>query len=127
MENSENKIPTHDPQTGELNPYYKELTGEKNPLSKDVENESFDIPRFVGRKFRYNGKYGLSIWTDTVKRISYRQGIAFDPPFDLKAIGIGKNFKAEKLNIIGHTIELDVISSRSGQVYEFENCVFIND
>jgi hypothetical protein len=120
-------IPTHDPYTGDLNPYYEELTGEKNPLSKDVENESFDIPRFVGRKFRYNGEYGLSTWTDTVKRISYRQGIVFDPPFDLKAIGIGKNFKSEKLNIIGHTIELDVISSRSGQVYEFDKCVFIND
>jgi hypothetical protein len=127
MENSENKIPTHDPQTGELNPYYEELTGEKNPLSKDVEDKSFDIPRFVGRKFRYKGKYGLSTWTDTVKRISYRQGIVFDPPFDLKAIGIGKNFKSEKLNIIGYNIELDVISSRSGQVYEFKNCVFIND
>ena len=25
-------IPTHDPQTGELNPYYEELTGNKNPL-----------------------------------------------------------------------------------------------
>jgi hypothetical protein len=25
-------IPTHDMQTGDLNPYYKELTGEKNPL-----------------------------------------------------------------------------------------------
>ena len=25
------KIPTHDPQTGELNPYYEELTGKKNP------------------------------------------------------------------------------------------------
>ena len=49
-------IPTHDPQTGELNPYYEELTGEKNPLSKDDQNESFDIPSFVGRKFRYNGK-----------------------------------------------------------------------
>jgi hypothetical protein len=127
MENSENKIPTHDPYTGELNPYYEELTGEKNPLSKDVEDKSFDIPRFVGRKFRYKGKYGLSTWTDTVKRISYRQGIVFDPPFDLKAIGVGKNFKVEKLNIIGYSIELDVISSRSGQVYEFKNCVFIND
>jgi len=130
MENSENKIPTHDPYTGELNPYYEELTGEKNPLSpnsKDDENESFDIPRFVGRKFRYNGKYGLSTWTDTVKRISYRQGIVFDPPFDLKAIGMGKNFKAKNLNIIGYNIELVVISSRSGQVYVFENCVFIND
>ena len=127
MGTSENNIPTHDPQTGELNPYYEELTGEKNPLSKDVEDKSFDIPRFVGRKFRYKGKYGLSTWTDTVKRISYRQGIVFDPPFDLKAIGVGKNFKAEKLNIIGYNIELDVISSRSGQVYEFKNCVFIND
>jgi len=26
------KIPTHDPQTGKLNPYYKELTGEDNPF-----------------------------------------------------------------------------------------------
>lgn len=25
-------IPTHDPYTGELNPYYEELTGKKNPL-----------------------------------------------------------------------------------------------
>jgi len=31
------KIPTHDPQTGELNPYYKELTGKKNPLTKDKD------------------------------------------------------------------------------------------
>ena len=27
------KIPTHDPQTGDTNPYYKELTGEENPYS----------------------------------------------------------------------------------------------
>lgn len=27
------KIPTHDPQTGEANPYYKELTGKENPYS----------------------------------------------------------------------------------------------
>jgi len=25
-------IPTHDPQTGDLNPYYEELTGQPNPL-----------------------------------------------------------------------------------------------
>jgi len=122
-----NKIPTHDPYTGELNPYYEELTGEKNPLSKDVENESFDIPSFVGRKFRYNGKYGLSTWTDTVKRISYRQGIVFDKPFKIKVPKKGEEFKAEKINIIGYRIILDVVSSRSEQVYEFDNCVFIND
>jgi len=28
-----NKIPTHDPQTGTLNPFYEELTGQSNPLS----------------------------------------------------------------------------------------------
>jgi len=26
------QIPTHDPYTGELNPYYEEITGKKNPL-----------------------------------------------------------------------------------------------
>jgi len=31
------KIPTHDPQTGELNPYYEELTGEKNPLTGEID------------------------------------------------------------------------------------------
>jgi hypothetical protein len=29
-------VPTHDPYTGEINPYYEELTGEKNPLSYKV-------------------------------------------------------------------------------------------
>ena len=28
-----NNIPTHDPQTGDLNPFYQELTGQPNPLS----------------------------------------------------------------------------------------------
>jgi len=39
----ENKIPTHDPYTGELNPYYEELTGEKNPLSPE---DKIVIPTF---------------------------------------------------------------------------------
>ncbi len=29
-------IPTHDPHTGELNPYYEELVGKKNPLTPKV-------------------------------------------------------------------------------------------
>jgi len=29
-------IPTHDPQTGEINPHYKELTGNENPLEEDT-------------------------------------------------------------------------------------------
>ena len=32
------EIPTHDPQTGELNPYYEELTGERNPLQTVLSN-----------------------------------------------------------------------------------------
>ena len=30
------EIPTHDPSTGEINPYYEELTGKKNPLTPKI-------------------------------------------------------------------------------------------
>ena len=33
------EIPTHDPQTGERNPYYEELTKMKNPLFCDEYNK----------------------------------------------------------------------------------------
>jgi hypothetical protein len=39
------KIPTYDPYTGQLNPYYKELTGEDNPdevLKKEKEISEFE-------------------------------------------------------------------------------------
>ena len=45
-------IPTHDPQTGELNPYYKELTDEENPLQEEETNKRMDI---IGK----NGNDGL--------------------------------------------------------------------
>ena len=32
MSRIEFEVPTHDPHTGELNPYYEEITGKKNPL-----------------------------------------------------------------------------------------------
>lgn len=31
------EIPTHDPYTGELNPYYEDLTGQENPLKKNIK------------------------------------------------------------------------------------------
>ena len=31
-------IPTHDPYTGELNPYYEEITGKRNPLELSEDN-----------------------------------------------------------------------------------------
>jgi hypothetical protein len=123
----ENKIPTHDPYTGELNPYYEELTGEKNPLSKDVKNESFDIPRFVGKKFRYNGKYGLSTWTDKVKAIRSHNSVEFDAPLDLKVPKEGEPFKAGQFKIIGMKYKFFVVSERSEQNYEFEDCIFLID
>ena len=35
--NNMKNVPTHDPQTGEINPYYEELTEKKNPLTKDKD------------------------------------------------------------------------------------------
>lgn len=39
-------IPTHDPYTGEINPYYEELTGKENPLSykkqKDIKLDTLN-------------------------------------------------------------------------------------
>ena len=32
--NEKKQIPTHDLQTGELNPYYEQLTGKKNPMGE---------------------------------------------------------------------------------------------
>jgi hypothetical protein len=37
-------VPTHDPQTGELNPYFEELTGKKNPLTGQIEKKYGPFP-----------------------------------------------------------------------------------
>tara|TARA_B100000927_G_scaffold115159_1_gene93231 strand:+ start:4709 stop:4867 length:159 start_codon:yes stop_codon:yes gene_type:complete len=43
-------IPTHDPQTGELNPYYEELTGEKNPLEiQDKTVKLTKLEKIIGK------------------------------------------------------------------------------
>lgn len=52
-------IPTYDPQTGELNPYYEQLTGKKNPLNsyrgkmiqKVVDYKSKDIEKMPNQKW----------------------------------------------------------------------------
>jgi hypothetical protein len=36
-------IPTHDPYTGELNPYYEDLTGKKNPLENYNEDNKIEL------------------------------------------------------------------------------------
>lgn len=40
-------IPTHDPYTGELNPFYEELTGEKNPLSLVNDDKLLNISLLI--------------------------------------------------------------------------------
>lgn len=47
-------IPTHDPQTGELNPYYEELTGEKNPLEIQDKKDRLDIFNEIAVKLLEN-------------------------------------------------------------------------
>lgn len=43
-------IPTHDPQTGDLNPYYEELTGDTNPLRihvSQIEDQQVSIDKLL--------------------------------------------------------------------------------
>jgi hypothetical protein len=115
-------IPTHDPQTGELNPYYEELTGQPNPLAANVTRPStFNLNELVGKKFRYNGKYGVSEWTDTVLAVTTHHGIHTN--FE----NYRKSPDRVKLEIYGSTYQLFVIAFRTGHHYEFERCVFIED
>ena len=122
----ENKIPTHDPYTGELNPYYEELTGEKNPLlvDKEEDNYCFDLSSLIGKEFRYVGKYGLSTWTDKVKNIVPNMGLHTNFKESLKSVKKGEERK--KFEVYGHSVNLYVRSTRGNHLYELENCVFIN-
>ena len=130
----ENKIPTHDPQTGELNPYYEELTGEKNPLSpdnKDGENYCFDLSSLIGKEFRDKSKYGLSDWTDKVKNIESNFGIYTNWKKSLTAIKEGEEPK--KFEIVKSIFSLrksglkirqisDVIKNKFGRKIHFTQC-----
>ena len=49
-------IPTHDPQTGELNPYYEELTGKKNPLTEGKKEYLHDIKEYIKKNPITNDK-----------------------------------------------------------------------
>jgi len=44
-EEAKRNIPTHDPQTGEANPYYEELTGEKLPEYERVIVPETDLEK----------------------------------------------------------------------------------
>ena len=48
------KIPTHDPQTGELNPYYEGLTGENNPFNSIHNPELY--AKIMNKDMKYHNK-----------------------------------------------------------------------
>jgi hypothetical protein len=86
-----------------------------------------DLSYLIGKEFKYKGKYGLSEWTDIVSSIEVMHGITFDKLFNFKIPKKGEDFKAEKLKIIGFKYSLYVRATRTNNVYEFENCIFLED
>lgn len=96
--------------------------------NKKESDYAFNLNTLIGKQFKYNGKYGLSNWTDTVKKIYPRQIIHFDPPFKIikpNSNGIVKKILDTKF--IGVSYEFQVVSSRGGQVYDFKDCIFIDE
>jgi len=65
----EKVIPTHDPQTGELNPYYEHLTGENNPFN------SIHNPELYNQIYNQQMKY-----TSKMKQFSMRPDYLKDMP-----------------------------------------------
>jgi len=123
-----NKIPTHDPYTGELNPYYEELTAERNPLLPEDEEiliPTFDIKSLIGKKFRYKGKYGLSTWTDVVKNIEVINGVETNIGLPIKLLKDGEVQKP--LEIYGYKYYLQVRSTMGNHLYDFNDCIFLLD
>jgi len=55
------QIPTHDLQTGELNPYYEQLTGKKNPMGdrEDAYREMYKNSLQLG-EYNNSGKLRMS-------------------------------------------------------------------
>jgi hypothetical protein len=83
-----------------------------------------DVRQLIGKQFRYQGKYGLSDWTDTVKDIVTQNEIVFDPPLTMKVIKGNESYKASECKIIGFKYKLFVVSEKSEQHYEFYDCIF---
>ena len=122
------KIPTHDPYTGELNPYYEELTGEPNPLAtSSTKVNTFDLNQLVGKKFRYLSDYGLSNWSDTAMAIIPKQGIHTNFFKSDLSPRVDANKSQKPLKILGFTYDLFVVAFTTGHHYEFNNCIFLED
>ena len=73
-------IPTHDPYTGELNPYYEELTGKSNPLMISKENALMDSKTpnydfFSKKAVEFCDKECESSWEWFSHRTTFMEGV----------------------------------------------------
>tara|TARA_R110000744_G_scaffold122037_1_gene226929 strand:+ start:1455 stop:2825 length:1371 start_codon:yes stop_codon:yes gene_type:complete len=59
-------IPTHNPQTGEVNPYYKELTGKENPLQEENEKRM----NIIGQNGNDGLHYGNEDYNGDIERLT---------------------------------------------------------
>ena len=93
MSKDKKNIPTHDPQTGELNPYYEALTGKKNPWAPIIRadwRESYDKWEPSWTKSLADQIENLPLFSDGIRftgeNSTYYQGITVIPhsmlPYD---------------------------------------------
>ena len=88
---------------------------------------TFDMRSLVGKKFRYKGDYGLSTWTDKVKEIRSHTSIEFEVPIKFGPPKENGLLNPLTSKIIGMKYKFFVVSERSEQNYEFEDCIFLID
>jgi hypothetical protein len=91
---------------------------------QELRSDNF-LKDLIGRKFRYQGQYGLSTWTDTVKEIQIQQGISTNMTKYLSSLKGPKG--PVKLEVVGYTYEFFVIPTRGIYPYEFQNCIWVSD
>jgi hypothetical protein len=87
------KIVTHDPYTGEINPYYEEITGERNPLLEEVRRKEEEEEEF--------GEFGKSSSHD-----ARFEGTAFSPEDGVDLI---LHFLADELPITSRYITMESV------------------
>ena len=80
-----------------------------------------------GKKFKYKGDYGLSTWTDKVKAIRPHHSIEFEVPIKFSSPKEDGLLNPLTSKIIGMKYKFFVVSERSEQNYEFEDCIFLLD
>ncbi len=84
---NEIKIPTHDPSTGELNPYYEELTGEPNPLRFTTNEVELNVSKFKNICSEIANRLSNLPYNGDISDIGNEIGIIIAKYFDDKNFG----------------------------------------